>query len=267
MCMALSCCSWIVSRTLRMAMDQALNGPHQKVFTRTVSTRCFLFIPLGHHLFRLMKYLLRTQRGHSIWIALHDCVWRRTKKIKEDELELATDRECTFEWACRIVACNERENGSEKKRQNRAALRDTTEIMQTKQLFDCRPVSVALVVHIFFHRCRHRVVDHGRHLVCLQIVLSHRCKVKRVIHWLCERHKSNSSHPSPFLFFRSLLLHFATRKKWDRDVCTRGHTDSVLVLVVTSSAQCHQSTHFDSGQHSATKQLFFRQCTWKPYAR
>lgn len=52
--------------------------------------------------------------------------------------------------------------------------------MQTKQLFDCRPVSVALVVHIFFFapRCRHRVVDHGRHLVCLQIVLSHRCKSK-----------------------------------------------------------------------------------------
>lgn len=145
------------------------------------------------------------------------------------------------------------------------ALRDTTEIMRTKQLFVCRPVSVVRRSRFFAVVVSASWSGGIWMYVRLQIVLSHRCQVKRIIHWLCERHKSNSSllvssHSILLLVFFMRGSCIATREKCGHLALTRTHW-AVFGGYITGH-QCHIRIQ-DS---SATEQLFI--VFWAPpYAR
>lgn len=157
-------------------------------------------------------------------------------------MELAADRVVvpTSEWACRMwqnwkwKRTQHTKAKKKKHTEHWAALRHTTEIMQTKQLFDCRPVSVVRRSFLFFfvRRCRHRIVA-GVHLdirvVRLQIVLSHRCQVKRIIHFANVTNQTvrlfSFSSAFFFLFFHSLFYGFLLARHMREERTPCAHED------------------------------------------
>lgn len=185
-------------------------------------------------------------------------------------MELAADRVVvpTSEWACRMwqnwkwKRTQHTKAKKKKHTEHWAALRHTTEIMQTKQLFDCRPVSVVRRSFLFFcsplsssHRGR-GAFGYTRGALANCVITSLPSKAYNTLR---ERHKSNSS---PLLiqfcfflsFFHSLFYGFLLALPHARradTLRTRGQTE--FISAVTSLAhQCHSRIQ-DS---SAMKPLF-----------